>query len=702
MENNMAVAPVYESMTLPRDKARWPSSSSPRTSLYAFSSPCTSPHPSTSTEDTLQQANNNPSVHLLPKNGNISIFSSLKRKSKKGKKEKDDRGHTIKKIMGEEVSEEAGLPPVHEPIIYDTHTWPLKERKKRKNARKPNSDETQVLDYMKNPLVKDIDAECSGEVGSSVHQTLEVATHGHVKNHCRFLSLGSVLSFDLPKDMSLIPSIQDVITIGPSEQKKTDSQHQDSQVDRPTPLSTFKTARLPLTQKEESKLTFPGEVILKIDCKDSKKIDTISFTEDEFPPPPSPVIEHISFEENHPSLLQQKHLSGISTMPKEEVDSWDTMGTKLDNKENHYVSPPENASQGIPSHSSTTAEIHVCPSIHTLVHNLNGHIFSRPTKTSSTQQLSPSHASQVVLNFRANGREDSVDSGHSSSGSFKLCSEGLYVDSSECPVPKRTIGKVPSLDAGVSNRNLEFSKDKSLTLSIDVEDPVHPDHQQFELEEEELEDIWNHTNSYRQSLNSDIMYNGYQALTAISSPDQHREPSTKEQAGLCRKLVTASAPNLLVAEFRLPPSIQSMVGCGKRQNSVEEWKILDKGDRRSWAAFTQREQVYKQVAINETASDPVKLPEIEDQQKYIYHYREEEEDEEEEGEEEEEKETGFMKVRSTSWQLILSNPVVYEVRGVQPCFWRANVPQRLAPTPIKRFWTEEINVYLEPQGKCWS
>ncbi|XP_077073612.1 uncharacterized protein mymx isoform X2 [Siphateles boraxobius] len=644
MENNMAVAPVYESMTLPRDKARWPSSSSPRTSLYPFSSPCTSPYPSTSTEDTLQQANNNTYVHLLPKNSNISIFSSLKRKSKKGKKEKDDRRHTIQKIMGEGVSEEACLPPVHEPVIYDTHTWPLKERKKRKNARKPNSDETQVLDYMKNPLLKDIDAECSGEVGSPVHHTLEVPTHGHVKNHCRFLSLGSVLSFDLPKDMSLIPSIQDVITIGPPEQKKTDSHHQDSQVDRPTPLSTFKTARSPPTQKEDSKQTSAGEVILKIDCKDkSKKIETILFTEDEFPPPPSPVIEHISFEENHPSLLQQKHLSGISTMPKGEVDSWDTMGTKLGNKENHYVSPPEDASQGISSHSSTTAEIHVCPSIHTLVHNLNGHIFNRPTKTSSTQQLSPSHASQVVLNFRANGREDSVDSGHSSSGSFKLCSEGLYVDSSECPIPKRTIGKVPSLDVGVSNRNLEFSKDKSLTLSIDVEDPVHPDHQQFELEEEELEDIWNHTNSYRQSLNSDIMYNGYQALTATSSPDQHREPSTKEKAGLFRKLVTASAPNLLVAEFRLPPSIQSMVGCGKQQNSVEEWQILDKGDRRSWAAFTQREQVYKQVAINETASDPVKLPEIEDQQKYIYHYREEEEEEEEE-----EKETGFMKDQSLS------------------------------------------------------
>ncbi len=537
------------------------------------------------------------------------------------KKKKDDRRHVV---------------------TYDTHTWPLKERKKRKNARKPNSDGTQVLDYIKNPLVKDIDAECSGEVGSPVHIT-EVATQGHVKNHCRFLSLGSVLSFDLPKDMSLIPSIQDVITIGHPEQKKTESHHQDSQVDRLTALSTFKTIRSPPTQKEEPKLIYPGEVTLKIDCKDSKKIsiDTVSVTEDEFPLPPSPVVEDISFEENHSLSLgdltnvQQKHLSGISIVSKEEVVSCNANVTQPENRENHYISPPEDAIQGIATHNSATAEIHVCPSVHTLVHNLNGHVFHRPAKTSSTQQLSPSHASHVVLNFRANGREDSVDSGHSSSGSFKLCAEGPYIDSSDCPVPKRTIGKVQSLDAGVSNKNFKFSKDKSITLSIDIDDPVHPDHQQFEQEEEELEDIWNHTNNYRESLNSDIIYNGYQA-----SPDQHREPSPKDQALLFRKLITASAPNLLVAEFRLPPSVQTMVGSGKQHNPRKERQILDKGERRSWAAFTQQKQVYKQVAVNETASDMVRLPEIEDQQKYIYHYREEEEEEEEE--------TFILKVRSIS------------------------------------------------------
>ncbi|KAA0718307.1 hypothetical protein E1301_Tti017292 [Triplophysa tibetana] len=185
-DNSVAVAPVYESMTLPRDKSPRPSSSSS----------CTFPYSSSSNQDALKQSNNS-SIHLLPKNTNISIFSSLKRKSKKRKKKKDDCRHSIQRIMGEE-EEEAGPTPVCELAVYET--WPLKERKKRKNARKPNSDGAHVLDYMKNPLEKDIDAESSGEVGSPVRCAFEdpkVSSRGDVKNHCRFLSLGSVLSFDL-------------------------------------------------------------------------------------------------------------------------------------------------------------------------------------------------------------------------------------------------------------------------------------------------------------------------------------------------------------------------------------------------------------------------------------------------------------------------------------------------------------------------
>nr|XP_055025999.1 uncharacterized protein LOC129415858 isoform X1 [Misgurnus anguillicaudatus] len=611
-DNNKAVAPVYEIMTLPRDKAPKPSSSS---------SPCTTPYSLSSNEDTLKCANNS-SIHLLPKNGNISIFSSLKRKSKKRKK-KDDRRHTIQKIMGEEPSEEAGIMPVYEPMVYDTHTWPLKERKKRKNARKPNSDVVQVFDYMKNPLVKDIDAESSREPGSPLHSTidedLKVSTQGHVKNHCRFLSLGSVLSFDLPKDMSLIPSIQDVITIGPAEPKKTD----ESLSDRPTALSTFKTVRSPPTRKDEPNRTTTGEITLIIDSKDAKNIMDIVLSEDEFPPPPSPVIEDISFEGNQTSLstdltdIQPKCLSRISI---NEHFNWDPNATHLNDKEDHNVSPSREAGQ----ERLTTAEIQVSPSGNTSVHSLNGRVFHIPTKTDGSQPSRESpippqaHTSHVVLTFKTNGREDSVDSGHSSSGSFKFCAEGSYTDTSDCQVSKRTMVKVPSIEAGVSN------KDKRC-------DPVHPDHQQFEQEEEELEDIWNNTNSYRQSVCSDIMYNGYQALPAISSPDQQKEPSSKEQAVLFRKLVTASAPNLLVAEFRLPSSNPDAVGCGMQQVSKEAICILGKRERRSWAAFTQQEQVYRQVAINETASDHVKLPEMEDQQKYIYHYKEEEEEEEETG-----------------------------------------------------------------------
>uniref|UniRef100_UPI003AABB54A uncharacterized protein n=1 Tax=Centroberyx gerrardi TaxID=166262 RepID=UPI003AABB54A len=256
-------------------------------------------------------------------------------------------------------------------------------------------------------------------------------------------------------------------------------------------------------------------------------------------------------------------------------------------------------------------------------------------------------------------RQDSVDSGISSSGSFKLCTDAPCPDNLQ---PKGVVGRLMSLEVGgIDCAKTRVNPQASLTPSPDSAaletEPVHPDHQQFEEEEEELEDIWNRTNGYRQSICSDIMYQPHQEEAAVPS-DQSREPSSpppspKAQAVLYRKLITASAPNLLVAEFRLPSHIQSLLGYDKEQ-SPKDQKLppLAKGDRRSWAAFPNREQACKpSLAVNETASDPVKLPDIEDNKRYIYQYREdEEEDEEVEAKvgEEVEEHTGCSKDQSMS------------------------------------------------------
>ncbi|XP_076830237.1 uncharacterized protein mymx isoform X2 [Brachyhypopomus gauderio] len=592
------VAPVYESMALPQ--------------LHGMvqSPACASLYSSSTCEVDCSE---------LPVNNTRSIFSNLKSKSKKRKKKKDVCRHTVQKILGVEPPEEASTPPVHEHFMYNIHTWPLKEKKKRKSGRKSDCNETHLLDYETNPLVKDTDAECSGGRFSpaplSVVEHLNTAATGCVKNHCRFLSLGSVLSSDLPRDMTHIPSIQDIITIGAADSRKAVSQNKDSHTEHPTALSTFKLAHSQPAYNEESRFFPLWEINLNTDFQETRKIhmDATSVSNKDFP---SQLSTEDSFKEGPVLSLSNSARTprGKSQLSAESIS--------------------------LPNHcQNSTTEIHICPSVHTLTRDLNDHQYHKAKPMCSLPRrespvISQNHESHIVLNFKSSGREDSLDSGHSSSGSFKLGTESSYLDRLEFPASKRAVGKLFSRESQEFQESKECLKIEPTNLSED--DPVHPDHQQFEQEEEELEDIWNQTNGYRQSICSDIMYQGHESQTTTSSSDHQREPSPKEVVQF-RQLITASAPNLLVAEFRLPSSIHTLMGYGKDCDIREERYILAQRERRSWAAFTQQEQSSKDgVLVNETASDPVNLPEIKDQNKYIYKYREEEE-------------TGGMKNQSLSF-----------------------------------------------------
>lgn len=229
-------------------------------------------------------------------------------------------------------------------------------------------------------------------------------------------------------------------------------------------------------------------------------------------------------------------------------------------------------------------------------------------------------------------RQDSVDSGISTSSSIKLSSDAPCTDN---PQPKGVVGRLMSFEVGgidcTKTRENAVTPPGPSADSAELEaERVHLDHQQFEEEEEELEDIWNQTTNYRQSICSDIMY---QPNQEESEPSNHsreplvQSPSPKPPAVLYRNLATASAPNLLVAEFKLPPYVQSLLGYDKEPKGHHPPMAI--GDRRSWAAFPNREPASKtSVTLNETASDPVKLPDVGDNQRYIYQYREDEEEEE--------------------------------------------------------------------------
>uniref|UniRef100_A0A3B3CHA5 PH domain-containing protein n=1 Tax=Oryzias melastigma TaxID=30732 RepID=A0A3B3CHA5_ORYME len=580
-DSSLAVTPVYESITLPCQKSCSTPPVSPTLLQSPLSQSSAAPQPT--------------STVLHPLMGSGSIFSSLKRMSKKRKRKRDARRHTIQRIMGVEEPTDGMHHYECETLTYDTRTWPLKESRRPKASLK-SSDGAEA--YMKNPLLIDIDSESITPYAVSAGPSAAQA-----RTHCRFLSLGSVLSFDLPKDVTLIPSIQDIITIAPQESKR-DGAELNPHSHKPTVLSSFKQR------------------------------------------PPSPdITPSEGLQPSTPSKDESQDLTGgeLSQSPFTQCDAaeqeWKKMSSdaKSDLDEGHQSSRPSHLNIYV-NHPLSTAAVtskHECLSVHTRIRDLNGHLYHKCTRSKCDQEqtacLQVNQASLMKLNLKSAAsvsvRQDSVDSGISSVSSFKL---GVDVASADSR-PKGVVGKLLSLEVGAldcsQTRENHAASPGPPPKAAEVErEPVHLNHQEFEEEEEELEDIWNQTPNYRQSICSDIMYRPNQEDSA--GADQVTaalccSPPAQKQTLLYRDLVTASAPDLLVAELKLPSHIPDLLG-----KPEDHPPPLAKGDRRSWAAFPVGEPASKtSVTTNETAPDPVKLPDVGDSQRYVYHYREEEEEE---------------------------------------------------------------------------
>lgn len=657
----MAVAPVYESITLPRQKSRSAALASP--SFLPSSS--STPAPQT----------NNVTFHPLTGSGGSSIFSSLKRMSKKRKRKRDARRHTIQKIMGVDEQTEENPHYACDTITYNTHTWPLKEgRRKKRSPKSPVSvDGAEALAYLKNPLLNYIDTQCSEEYNITPYAVSKgpttVPSTTQVRSHCRFLSLGSVLSFDLPKDMTLIPSIQDIITIAPPESKNGAGTDPDPHSQRHSALSSFKQIRpTPAVTNSSADITFAGTKTSIVEAKNLPRMDK-SFQ----PPPP------LSLEEHEDETVPCSDLSKSQfTLHEDAVQEWDKMSSEVKTSiaERHGTSQSPQPPIYVNQAQTTATHKHECPSVHTLIRDLNGHQYHKCARSQCVHEESPglqcsNQASHMVVNLKSavnvSVRQDSVDSGISTSSNIKLCTDAPCPD---IPHHKGVVGRLVSLEAGgvdcAKTRQNSVTSSGLCPESTELETDVHLNHQQFEEEEEELEDIWNQSTNYRQSICSDIMYqtNQEEPLPSEQSREPHsRSPLPKTPAVLYRNLVTASAPNLLVAEFRLPSHIQSLLGYDKERSPKGHLPPLAVENRRSWAAFPNREPDSKtSVTVNETASDPVKLPDVSDNQRYIYHYREDEEEKEEEAKvgKEVEEHTGCTKVRSAFYILSTSETVLLQ------------------------------------------
>ncbi|NXE73104.1 SPTB2 protein, partial [Cochlearius cochlearius] len=129
--------------------------------------------------------------HTLPKAGAGSLFNSLQRRERA--RAEQARLLTLQGIMGA-----SSLQPTPEERHGPSNTWPQKcgRRNGGPGAAAAGPPLGELLLYVRNPLVRDIDAECG-----AAPRDLRLPDP---KTTCPHLSLGSVLSLELPRDTAIL------------------------------------------------------------------------------------------------------------------------------------------------------------------------------------------------------------------------------------------------------------------------------------------------------------------------------------------------------------------------------------------------------------------------------------------------------------------------------------------------------------------
>lgn len=289
-----------------------------------------------------------------------------------------------------------------------TNTWPLKERKKRCTS----STTTESLDLAKRPLVENSNAQCTRQ-SKYLRSMLpgRFASSREVKKRCKHVSLGSVLSFDLPKDLSLIPSIHDVITISPPGPSGTDFPTGQCLPANQKAVSRATNQMLSLLNSGgQIKLTPQGQTCVQSDCIVSHKIDLLA---------PSVSIKREGFSLNPEQTVRDDNLSGPQMKSPSEICSLNEevnqkkeqqKATVINQSEHHCDdslaanSPKEKdgCKTVSCSHSSASLSIkHVCPSVHTKIQALGGHMYHHPMRRQNAHTGEPSASQSAVCHTAA-------------------------------------------------------------------------------------------------------------------------------------------------------------------------------------------------------------------------------------------------------------------------------------------------------------
>ncbi|XP_072847910.2 uncharacterized protein LOC110074663 isoform X3 [Pogona vitticeps] len=471
--------------------------------------------------------------HTLPKTSSSCFLQSLKRKTKG--KIRDVQLLTLQGIMETEQKDlQSGQKEKHSST---SSTWPPKYVRRTQGLGGPYSPPAgELMDYVKNPLMQIIDTECDS-VGERTGQCIDLRRSQHFSgpqsltekmNTCQHLSLGSVLSLELPKDPTALRDVRDAIKVAKEGIAKRRG------FSYPAQVSTSGTNIQEATLQKGIQGVVPvmpqgpiraGDANAK--RKGGASFDEVSFNQSHGMQKTFFVAAYGEDKQSPRSQsgssddfvdFKQNRLSRISALHEQIGWEWDKLAASLDSTGSSNGELAKNpADSKAKVKEASRVKLKPSPAEHTSNAGATSHTLRTGISVNESPEIESSKCSvENVIKFHPS----SVHLGR------------------KCPPKSSVLECELAPQKGIPAPSEIALTSEELRLQ-DVVKICHPAREVFEEEEEELQAIWSNVEKNKRSLSGH----------GDSEKNVEKVQGPAYSGG---KPILASADNMLVAKFKLP------------------------------------------------------------------------------------------------------------------------------------------------------
>ncbi|XP_058046466.1 uncharacterized protein LOC131201901 isoform X3 [Ahaetulla prasina] len=465
-----------------------------------------------------------------------------------------------------------------------SNTWPPRCTQRVQILQVLSLPQRELMDYVKNPLEWAIDAECDlprETSGNSIFLKQNTSLHSHHSstekmNACQHLSLGSVLSLELPKDLSALRNVHDIVKVTKEETAEKKGAKQVNQVaQRSTEETKMHETSIGLVKEtirgqramhskpmraedvshelpKSKKGTWFEEVNLNPSYGRQKTYSVASSEEVRL----RPTNQNNSSDEFFD--LRQNKPSHTSVLHEQIGLEWDKLTASLGSCKEKQVKDVDDKRAKVqealrlklkPSSAESTSNPDLVSHLTRIKDPLVNETSEKENTQCSEESISRHPPSFLHLGHKSPTKPSKLD--------CELgCEEDTLSNPELCPfnlTPWAEVTKGTKLQG----------------MAVEVR---HPAHEMFEEEEEELQAIWNNMEKHKKG--SDV-------------PDDPGRKMDQEQSlgSSGGKLLLTSADNWLIAKFKLPTSAEMLqsseggrrasLGTDKRKNRPNQCSKVD-------------------------------------------------------------------------------------------------------------------------------